>query len=120
MDDVIAFVATNSILVYMVYCFLNPPKDSIKFSDKFEIGYIDEPTQSQVNKPKPKPKPKAKQVKVDVSVKEEVNPIFNDCRDVLVSLGVPKRKAKAEVEVIFERNPNIKTVQEFITEYGKK
>lgn len=116
MDDLIAFVATNSILVYMVYCFLNPPKDSIKFSDKFEIGYIDEPTQPQVSKPKPK----ARQVKVDVSVKEEVNPIFNDCRDALVSLGVPKRKAKAEVEVIFDRNPNIKTVQEFITEYGKK
>ncbi len=47
-------------------------------------------------------------------------PIFNDCVSALTTLGSPVRKAKAEAQNIFDRNPNIKTVQEFITEYGKR
>lgn len=46
--------------------------------------------------------------------------IFDDCASALIGLGTPARKAKAEVQNIFDRNPNIKTVQEFITEYGKR
>ena len=46
--------------------------------------------------------------------------IFDDCISALVGLGTPTRKAKAEAQIIFDKNPNIKTVQEFITEYGKR
>jgi hypothetical protein len=46
--------------------------------------------------------------------------IFDDCVSALAGLGTPARKAKAEVQNIFDRNPNIKTVQQFITEYGKR
>ena len=46
--------------------------------------------------------------------------LLKDCIDVVIGLGTSKRKAKAEVEIIFENNPEIKSVQQFITEYGKK
>ena len=48
------------------------------------------------------------------------NPIFSDCVEVLVGLGTPKRKAKAEAQQIFEDKPTINTVQQFVTEYGKR
>ncbi len=65
----------------------------------------------QVHAPNSKNKPKNQ---------SDVNPILQDCTDALIALGVPKRKAKAEAQNIFQKNPNIKTVQEFITEYGKR
>jgi hypothetical protein len=46
--------------------------------------------------------------------------LLKDCIDVVIGLGTSKRKAKAEVEIIFENNPEIKSVQQFITEYGKR
>ncbi len=52
--------------------------------------------------------------------KPEKSPIFDDCVSALIGLGTPARKAKAEAQTIFEKNSNIKTVQEFITEYGKR
>lgn len=114
------------------------------FSDKFELGYIEEdvltpPVQVQVadeydelkdlkrqveiaklkqqlhdlNNPKPAIKPTQKP-------KPTKPAIFDDCVDALVALGTPARKAKAEAQIIFDKNPNIKTVQDFITEYGKR
>lgn len=64
----------------------------------------------QVHAPNSKNKPKDQ---------SDVNPILQDCTDALIALGVPKRKAKAEADSILE-NSNIKTVQDFITEYGKR
>lgn len=64
----------------------------------------------QVHAPNSKNKPKDQ---------SDVNPILQDCTDALIALGVPKRKAKAEANNILE-NSNIKTVQDFITEYGKR
>ena len=68
------------------------------------------------------PKPVKQQVKQPPvkKVQKKDNPLLADCVSALVGLGTPVRKAKAEVQIIFERNPNIKTVQEFITEYGKR
>ena len=50
----------------------------------------------------------------------KVNVLLDACQAALVSLGVPKRKAKAEADVVLQSNPSIKTVQDFITEYGKR
>ena len=114
------------------------------FSDKFELGYIEEDVSTpsvqvqvadeydelkdlkrqveiaklkqqlhDLNNPKPPNKPTQKP-------KPTKPAIFDDCVDALVALGTPARKAKAEVQNIFDRNPNIKTVQDFITEYGKR
>jgi len=123
--------------------------DGIKpFSDKFELGYIEEdvlPTppvevqvaeeydelkdlkrQVEIAKLKQQlhdlnnPKPSAKPVKIAKQSKPSKPAIFDDCISALTGLGTPARKAKAEAQVIFEKNPNIKTVQEFITEYGKR
>jgi len=52
--------------------------------------------------------------------KPKVNVLLDACQAALVSLGVPKRKAKAEADVVLQSNPSIKTVQDFITEYGKR
>ena len=119
--------------------------DGIKpFSDKFELGYIEEdvlpaPVEIQVAEEYDELKDLKRQVEI-AKLKQQLhdlnNPkppikptqrskptkpaIFGDCVSALTGLGTPARKAKAEAEVIFERNPNIKTVQEFITEYGKR
>lgn len=120
--------------------------DGIKpISDKFELGYIEEdvlpaiPVQAQVveeydelkdlkrqveiaklrqqlhdlNNPNPPTKPTQKPKRTKPA-------IFDDCVSALTGLGTPARKAKAEAQNIFDRNPNIKTVQDFITEYGKR
>lgn len=120
--------------------------DGIKpISDKFELGYIEEdvlpaiPIQAQVveeydelkdlkrqveiaklrqqlhdlNNPNPLTKPTQKPKRTKPA-------IFDDCVSALTGLGTPARKAKAEAQNIFDRNPNIKTVQDFITEYGKR
>lgn len=119
--------------------------DGIKpISDKFELGYIEDvlpvtPVQAQVVEEYDELKDLKRQVEI-AKLKQQLhdlnNPkppikptqrpkstkpaIFDDCVSALVGLGTPTRKAKAEVENIFDRNPNIKTVQEFITEYGKR
>lgn len=119
------------------------------FSDKFDLGYIEdyplEPNATvvvndydelkdlerqvkiaklkkqlqELNKP-PEPKQTQKKAPKQQPQKPTKPAIFDDCVSALVGLGTPVRKAKAEVQNIFDRNPNIKTVQEFITEYGKR
>jgi hypothetical protein len=119
------------------------------FSDKFDLGYIEdyplEPNativvddydelkdlERQVKIAKLKKQlqdlnepPEPKQTKKKAPKQQPKQPskpaIFDDCVSALIGLGTPARKAKAEVQIIFDRNPNIKTVQEFITEYGKR
>jgi len=120
--------------------------DGIKpISDKFELGYIEEdipqemPIQAQIVEEYDELKDLKRQVEIaklkqqlhDLSnpkppIKPTQRPkptkpaIFDDCVSALTGLGTPARKAKAEVQNIFDRNPNIKTVQDFITEYGKR
>jgi hypothetical protein len=136
----IVFVMATS---FSIGCY---KKEGIKpLSDKFELGYIeDSPIQyvtpqepyneleelkreveiaklkkqlQELNNPKPiKTKPKV----VKSEVKKTQPDIFDDCISALVSLGTPVRKAKADVQNVFDQNPNIKTVQQFITEYGKR
>ena len=122
--------------------------DGIKpISDKFDLGYIEDYPVEQtgvvtavveeydelkdlerkvkiaklkkqlddLNNPPPPKKPPIKPVK-----KPSKPSVFDDCVSALIGLGTPARKAKAESQNIFDRNPNIKTVQEFITEYGKR
>ena len=119
------------------------------FSDKFDLGYIEdyplEPNATVVvddydelkdlerqvkiaklkkqlqdlNKP-PEPKQTKKKAPKQQPKQPSKPAIFDDCVSALIGLGTPARKAKAEVQNIFDRNPNIKTVQQFITEYGKR
>ena len=71
-----------------------------------------EPKQTQKKAPKQQPKQQPKQPSKPA--------IFDDCVSVLLGLGESARVAKADVQSILSKNPNIKTVQEFITEYGKR
>mgnify|MGYP001347855409 CR=1 FL=1 len=119
--------------------------DGIKpFSDKFELGYIEEdvlpaPVEIQVAEEYDELKDLKRQVEI-AKLKQQLhdlnNPkppikptqrskptkpaIFDDCVSALTGLGTPARKAKAEAQNIFDKNPKIKTVQDFITEYGKR
>ncbi len=146
-SEVAYFIAM--FIVFVVACSFSigwAKADGIKpISDKFELGYIEEdvlqeiPVQAQIveeydeledlkrqveiaklkqqlhdlNNPKPPIKPTQKP-------KTTKPAIFDDCVSALVTLGTPARKAKAETQIIFDTNPNIKTVQDFITEYGKR
>jgi len=71
----------------------------------------------ELNNPKPI---KTKRKVVKNEVKKTQPDIFDDCISAIVSLGTPVRKAKVDVQNLFDQNPNIKTVQQFITEYGKR
>ena len=120
--------------------------DGIKpISDKFELGYIEEdvlpvtPVQAQIVEEYDELKDLKRQVEI-AKLKQQLhdldNPkppikptqrpkptkpaIFDDCVSALAGLGTPTRKAKAEAQIIFDKNPDIKTVQDFITEYGKR
>jgi len=89
---------------------------------KKQLKELHEPTPTkapvkQVKAPVKQAKAPAKQV---VQKEDKDNLLFTDCKDALVGLGVPARKAKAEVQNLLDQNPNIKTVQQFITEYGKR
>ena len=82
---------------------------------KKQLKELHEPTPTKA--PVKQAKAPAKQV---VQKEDKDNLLFTDCKDALVGLGVPARKAKAEVQNLLDQNPNIKTVQQFITEYGKR
>ena len=101
-------------------------------SDRFELGYIDDNDSPQEVQIVVEEKDELKELKRQVEIaklKKQLaelqkpafdNNLMKDCVDALTGLGTPARKAKAEAQTIFEKNPNIKTVQEFITEYGKR
>ena len=82
---------------------------------KKQLKELHEPTPTKA--PVKQAKAPAKKV---VQKEDKDNLLFTDCKDALVGLGVPARKAKADVQNLFDQNPNIKTVQQFITEYGKR
>lgn len=135
----IVFVMATS---FSIGCY---KKEGIKpLSDKFELGYIEDSPIQYVTVQEPynelkelekavkiaklkkqlkelhEPTPTKAPVKQVVQKEDKDNLLFTDCKDALVGLGVPARKAKADVQNVFDQNPNIKTVQQFITEYGKR
>lgn len=106
--------------------------DAKPLSDRFELGYIDDNDSSDKVEVAIEEKDELQELRRQVEIaklKKQLaeleepsfdEALFNDCVDALTGLGTPARKAKAEAQNIFEKNPNIKTVQEFITEYGKR
>ncbi len=101
-------------------------------SDRFELGYIDDNDSNGKVEVAIEEKDELQELRRQVEIaklKKQLSELeepsfdkvlFKDCVDALTGLGTPARKAKAEAQTIFEKNPNIKTVQEFITEYGKR
>ena len=101
-------------------------------SDRFELGYIDDNDSNGKVEVAIEEKDELQELRRQVEIaklKKQLSELeepsfdkvlFKDCVDALTGLGTPARKAKAEAQTILEKNPNIKTVQEFITEYGKR
>tara|TARA_B100002019_G_C21130892_1_gene528217 strand:+ start:434 stop:856 length:423 start_codon:yes stop_codon:yes gene_type:complete len=106
--------------------------ESKPLSDRFELGYIDDNNSNNRVEVAIEEKDELQELKRQVEIaklKKQLSELeepsfdkvlFKDCVDALTGLGTPARKAKAEAQTIFEKTPNIKTVQEFITEYGKR
>jgi len=114
---IFTFIIAISFLGGLLYGIVNTNVEPIRFSDKFDIGYIRDVADTEneivtaavvaevVTKPEP--------------VKEKESPILRDCIDFLVVMGVPKRKANQQAKQLIEDN-NITTVEDFIKEYTKK
>jgi hypothetical protein len=114
----------------MIYGMLNKNVEPLKFNDNFDLGYVRDnvPTAMVIEEQYDELKELKRKLEI-AKLKKQLaelekptynNELFNDCVDSLIGLGTPSRKAKAEAQNIFNKNPNIKTVQEFITEYGKR
>ena len=127
---VVTFFLGSATLVGLLYGLFAGAKP-IKFSDNFDLGYIrdNDPSKTiEVEAEKDELEELKRQVeiaKLRKQLKELQNPtaddsLMKDCVDALVGLGTPARKAKTEAQTIFDKNPSIKTVQEFITEHGKR
>jgi len=132
----IAQLVSISCVVWVCYNIVfgikNPEKSAPVISDNFQLGYIDSPQSSTVVTAQIQEVDELQKLKRQVEMaklKKQLaeleqdddvdNALLKDCVDTLVSLGTPKRKATAEAKQILQSS-NIKTVQEFITEYGKR
>ena len=131
LSSVFAYSLGVLFICSMIYGILNKNVEPLKpFSDNFDLGYIKDDVVNAVVVAEPFDEVKELKKQVEIlKLKKQLaelqkstfdNELFNDCVDTLVGLGTPARKAKAEVQGIFNKAPNIKTVQEFITEYGKR
>jgi hypothetical protein len=137
--DIIAQLILGSMVVLFTLSaiagFFSKTTKPLQLSNNFDLGYVrddevfEEPQEVQiVVEEKDELKELKRQVEI-AKLKKQLaelqkpafdNNLMKDCVDALTGLGTPVRKAKAEAQNIFEKNPNIKTVQEFITEYGKR
>jgi len=144
--DTIAQLILFSLVIIFTVSFLvgvfNKNAKPLNISNKFDLGYIDDVKPSTVARPSVAAKDdELESLKKQIEIarlrkqlsslqnssklnvkpeKQKINPLLDDCCSVLVSLGVPKRKARAEAEIVLQSSPSIKTVQDFITEYGKR
>ena len=104
-------------LYYFFKAYNNPPKKSNSdntwdFFAHDDIYYHDGDHMQMIpaiDKSEPKPKPK-KQPKAN----HKDHPLYNDCKDVLVSLGHKKSEASKLADNIFQSNPP-KSVQDFLS-----
>jgi len=132
-SEFLATIISGLILAALVFGLVTR---NFAMSDRFDIGYVDTPQEIKFDESKITIKePEVDELKllkrqVEIAkLKKQLaeletpsfdNELIKDCIDALVGLGVPARKAKADVQNVFDQNPNIKTVQQFITEYGKR
>lgn len=109
------------IFVPMIFAHLNRPKQSVGV-----IHYEVAPRQTQ-QRIFVQEQPTVKftethipvQSKPQKSVKPQKPPIFDDCVEVLVSLGMKKASAKEKVIGLFD-SKNYKTVEDFLMDVYKK
>jgi outer membrane biosynthesis protein TonB len=126
----LTIIVTTFISVFWAVCYMyGVCSENVKpltFSDKFDLGYIDdnEPDTNElvvVNQPKPKTKPKKKKKKKNKQpkskpiIKSEPNEqLMRDCTSALVGLGIKKMEAKRATTTFLDKNPTVTTVEEFV------
>ena len=128
----LTIIVTTFISVFWAVCYMyGVCSENVKpltFSDKFDIGYIDnnEPDDNErvvvVNQPNPpktkiksKKKKKNKKPKSKPIIKSEPNEqLMRDCTSALVGLGIKKMEAKRATTTFFDKNPKVTTVEEFV------
>ena len=149
LTNYLTMIATVGLATFWAVCFMyGVVSDKVKpfeFSDKFELGYIDddkvvddkvvvvsESHQYRYAPPRAKTKLKKKKrnkVRSRPSPKPAPKPapkpevdeqLMRDCSDALVGLGEGKREAKRVSAEVLKNHPEIKTVQEFIRRVLKR
>ena len=132
----LTIIVTTFISVFWAVCYMygvcSKNVKPLTFSDKFDIGYIDDnkPDNSELiavvnpNPPKTKIKSKAKKKKKKNKnknpkskpiIKSEPNEqLMRDCTSALVGLGIKKMEAKRATTTFFDKNPTVTTVEEFV------
>jgi len=137
----LTMILTVFLAIFWASCFIhglvNEKIEPLKFSDKFDIGYIEGNDQVVViDKPKKKKK-KKKNKKLKTRVKRRPTPtpkpklkpepkiepneeLMKDCVSVLVNLGTKKTESKKVVSEFFRDHPEATTVEQFIEVIFKK
>jgi len=149
LTNYLTMIATVGLATFWAVCFMygvvSDKVEPFVFSDKFELGYIDddEPVRDKVvvvneshqyryapsrattklkkkkrNKVRPRPNPKpAPKPTPRPEIDEQ---LMRDCSDALIGFGEGKRKAKQASAEILKNHPEIKTVEEFIKRVFKR
>ena len=135
-------VLTFFLAIFWSSCFIhglvNEKIEPLKFSDKFDIGYIEGDDQVVViDQPKKKKKKKKKHSKTKSRSKAQSKPahkpkpapkpkrvadesLVRDCVSALSSLGTSKAESKRAAKEFLLSNPDITTVEQFIEGIFKK
>ena len=128
----LTIIVTTFISVFWAVCYMygvcSKNVKPLTFSDKFDIGYIDDnkPDNSELiavvnpNPPKTKIKSKAKKKKKEKEISQHDETFVRECVSALVGLGIKSAAAKRNVNDFLDKNPEVKTVEEFIEGIFKK
>jgi hypothetical protein len=138
MVEFIAFFITFTFLLMGVVCFIKgffypnpeniPPWLKDLFAGKIELGYLDDDEELGFNDGDvyigedelSNLKKQVEMLKLKKQLEELKSecssPLMKDCIDALVAIGEQKSAAKTKAKNVFDRCPDIKTVDEFIKE----
>jgi hypothetical protein len=116
-QELVAFLIALAFVMYCCGCFLYGAlsqnvkplfqkfnEDNVDLLRGFDVGCADEPPPLIVQE--------VKQNKPD-------DGLFQDCIAVLASFGLKKRESIAVATDLFQRHPEVETVEQFIKEYFK-
>jgi hypothetical protein len=111
-DSSVGSMCAMAFVALVAYHFIKTYKagNFTPISDMVNIGYVESA-------------PPCSPVIINQTVQQQAQPVNNfesqqlyiDCVDTLVSIGFKKREARNKAKRVFMSNPNISTVQEFLT-----
>jgi len=98
--------------ILFMLCCLFLPSILGSLSERGEVKIIEVKVDKK-SKPKPKPSPKP-----EVAEVKKENPLFNDCMNCLISLGLKKSEANEKTKKMFE-NKEYNSIEDFLIDAYK-